>query len=81
MAISTVRENIIELHQSATMPSLGFKYIERLSLQTKTDTSAILGGMDYKVINIQTVLQPKWHWLNCNYGQKFLMSGYKKSTI
>lgn len=63
------------------MPSLGFKYIERLSLQTKTDTSAILGGMDYKVINIQTVLQPKWHWLNCNYGQKFLMSGYKKSTI
>lgn len=53
----------------------------RLSLQAKTDISAVLGGMDYKVINIDTVLEPRSHWLNCSYGQKFPMSGCKECTI
>lgn len=35
--------------------------------------SAILGRMDYKVINIDTVLEPRQHQLNCNWGQRFPM--------
>lgn len=37
--------------------SLQYQFHIRLSLQAKTDTSAILEGMDYKVINSDTVLE------------------------
>jgi len=74
-------ENAFFEIQIVLSESLRYQIHRRLLLQGKTDTSAVLEGMDYEVINIGTVLEPRQRWLNCNYSQKFPRSGCKQHTI